>query len=100
VDSFAGGNVGHARFRPRRAARFVVVALRIVDRVVEPERDFDLGGMLREIADLVEAGKALFEVLERVIAPMRLAIAADQLFIQPEIGKLPALGEVQPYFTL
>jgi hypothetical protein len=67
---------------------------------VEPQRDLDLGRMLREIADLVESGEAFFEVAQRVVAPMRLAIAGDQPFIQPEIGKLPAFREEQPYFTL
>jgi hypothetical protein len=54
----------------------------------------------RKIANLVEPGKAFFEVLQRVVAPMRLAIAGDQLFVQRAIGQRPAVGEAQPYFTL
>jgi hypothetical protein len=42
--------------------------------------------VLREITNLVEPGKALFEMLQGVIAAVRLAIAGDQLFVQRAIG--------------
>lgn len=57
------------RASPRRAARLVVGAARVVDRVVEPDRELDIARMLGEGTQLVETREALLEVLERVIAP-------------------------------
>jgi hypothetical protein len=91
--------VSRAGKRPVRAAPLVVASARVVDRVVKPERELDVRGMLRQVGDLVEPGEALLEVLQRVIAAVRLAVARDQLRVQGNIRMLPARGEVQPYFT-
>jgi hypothetical protein len=56
--------------------------MRVVDRVVKPQRELDLVRVARQVAQLVEPGKAFLEMLQGVVAAMRLAITRDQLFMQ------------------
>jgi hypothetical protein len=46
--------------------------------------------MLAEVDDLVERGEAFFEVLQRVVAPVRLAVACDEGLVQRAIREFPA----------
>jgi hypothetical protein len=48
--------------------------LHVVDGVVEPEADLDLGGVRRQRADALEQVDALAQVLERVVATLRLPV--------------------------
>jgi len=60
--------------QPLGAARLVVRALHVVDGVVEPEADLDLGGVRRQRADALEQVDALAQVLDRVVATLRLPV--------------------------
>ena len=62
--------------RPLRAARFVVVTVNVVDRVMEPERKLDFGSLRSERARLVKLLETIFQMPQRVVAAMRLAIGA------------------------
>jgi len=65
----------------------------VVDRVVEPQCDLDLGRPLRQRAELVEQGQAFRQMLLRVIRPVRLGITGQQLGVQRIVrggtGRLP-----------
>ena len=83
----------HAVARPLRAALLVVVALRIVEGIVEPQREFDLPRPLRGGANLLEQVEALVEVLQRVVVPVLLAPAVDETAEQGFVGgRLPELA--------
>jgi hypothetical protein len=73
--------------------------VRIVDRVVEPDGELDVGRMLRELGDLVEPREAFLEVLQGVVAPMLLAVRRNQLLVERTLS-LPTSGKIQLYFTL
>jgi hypothetical protein len=76
----------HAVARPLRAALLVVAAARVVDGVVEPQRQFHFGRPPREHRRRVEVGQALAQVLQRVVAAMRLAVGGQQLVEQAAVG--------------
>ena len=67
---------------------------------MEPERELDVRRMLGEVGDLVERGEALREVLQRVVAAVRLAVARDERVVPLAVRELPARGEQRRYFTL
>lgn len=77
------GNAGRnrARARPVGAALFVVLPPRLVDRVVEPEREGDLGRISGEMPDLVEMREAIVQMPRGVVMPVRLAIARDDVVV-------------------
>jgi hypothetical protein len=60
--------------RPLRASLFVVVALSIVNRIVEPEANVYLGGMLGQMDDVENLLEALGQVLRRVVVAMWLGV--------------------------
>src|SRR5687767_10137218 len=84
---------------PRGAPLLGVARARLVDRVVEPERELDLEGPLGELARAVVPVEALREVLERVVRAVRLAVASAQRVVdaggrrdaEPAPGRVPAL---------
>ena len=67
---------------PGGAPRLVVVAAHVVDGIVEPERELDLAGRLGEVAHRLEMGEAFGEMLQRVIAPLRLAVGVGEALTQ------------------
>src|SRR5262249_5436530 len=69
--------------RPVRAPLLVVLALRVVDRIVEPEADLDLGPVLRQRDDVSNLVEALGEMLLRVVVPMRLGVATEHVGLKP-----------------
>ena len=76
VGGDAGG--GERGTRLLGAAALVVVAVHVVDRVVEPERDLDFGRPLGKVAARREALDALAQVLERVVVAVGLAVRGEQ----------------------
>jgi hypothetical protein len=73
--------------------------VRIVDRIVEPDGELDVGRMLRELGDLVEAREAFLQVLQGVVAPMLLAVRRNQPLVERTLSS-PTSGKIQLYFTL
>lgn len=63
-----------------RAPALVVTPARIVDGVVEPQGEFDLGRALGAAVEPIEPGQAEVDVRQRVVAPTGLAVSSDQLF--------------------
>ena len=74
----SAGGASERGARPVGAATLVVVAADVVDGVVEPERDLDLGRPRCEVATRAEALDALAQVLQRVVAALRLAVRGEQ----------------------
>lgn len=68
--------------RPVRRACFVIVALHVVDGVVEPQGQLDIGRLLGMRAQRVEQRQALGEVLQRVVMALGLVPRAQQLLAQ------------------
>jgi hypothetical protein len=62
--------------RPLRAARFVVVTVNVVDRVMEPERKVNFGRVCGKRARFVKLLETFFQMPQCVVAAMRLAIGA------------------------
>jgi hypothetical protein len=56
----------------------VVVAPDVVDRIVKPQRDFDLRGMGRQADHGLEGAEALREVLSSVVPAVGLVIPVEQ----------------------
>src|SRR5690606_27113661 len=86
---------GRSRREPRasevcagegRAPRFVVAGAELVNRVVEPEREGDLGGAQREPRAPVEPREAGVDVLEGVVVPMGRPVTLDELF-EEQVGR-------------
>src|SRR6185436_14995632 len=68
--------------RQGRAQRLVIRAVRVVDGVVEPQRELNLRRASRVRPDLGPARKALIEMLHRMVVTLRLAIAVEQARVQ------------------
>jgi hypothetical protein len=62
----------------RRTPRFVVLAPRVVDGVVEPQGELDFLRVLDGDLRFVEPREAFIEMLDGVVAAMRLLVARDQ----------------------
>ena len=67
---------------PVRRACFVIVALHVVDSVVEPQGQLDLGRLLGMRAQRVEQRQAFVEVLQRVVMALGFVPRAQQLLAQ------------------
>ena len=67
---------------PGGASGLVVVATDVVDGIVEPERQLDLAGRLRQVANRLEMSEAFSEMLQRVIAALRLAVGFQEALQQ------------------
>jgi hypothetical protein len=63
---------------PSGALFLIVLLLRIVDGVVEPQCELDFARMFGEVPRHVELREAFFQVPDSVVAPMRLAVACDE----------------------
>ena len=78
------GDAGHVGLGPRQRAqldarefgrtRFVVVAVRVVDRVVEPDRGLDQARRARERVPVCKPTPQRLDVCERVVMTLRLGI--------------------------
>ncbi|MCY1243049.1 hypothetical protein D9M72_560520 [compost metagenome] len=73
--------------RPVGAARFVVMRMHVVDRIVEPQRQRDFAGAFGERLFPVEPREAFAQVLHRVVVALRLAVAALQFEPQCVVGR-------------
>src|SRR5262249_28078165 len=72
----------------------VVVALHVVDRIVEPPGQLDLGRNIERRAHGLQLPEALVEMLQRMIASMRLVVARDEIAV--ERGIEPRRAEPVP----
>lgn len=81
--------IAQCLLRPVGAAFLVVVAVHVVDGVVEPERQRDLGRALCMAALAREAFEAFVQVLQRVVGAMRLAVMCEER-IEERVGRIHA----------
>jgi len=63
-----------SRACPIRAPLLIIVALSVVDHIVEPEAKVYLGWMLRQRDDVLDLLEALSKVLIRVVVAMWLGV--------------------------
>jgi hypothetical protein len=72
---------------PIRAPLLIVVALSVVDHIVEPEADKYLGWMFRQRDDVLDLLEALGKVLIRVVVAMWLGIPTQNVAVEAtELG--------------
>ena len=67
-----------AGFGPSGASGLVIRAARIVDRIVEPESNFDFSGMVSQTPRSIELCQAFIQMGQVVIGSMALAVTLDQ----------------------
>lgn len=60
------------------ATSLVVLGVKVVDRVMEPDGHLDLSRAAGKRTDRIEEGDAFKQVLDSVIAPVALAIAEEE----------------------
>ena len=70
------------------------MGLHVVHRVVEPQREFDLAGMVGEVAGAIEQVQAFAQVLQRVVVALGLAPGRDQPV--EEAGVAPSQAQRPP----
>jgi hypothetical protein len=64
---------------PNRALLFIVIAMRVVDRVVKPECDLDSMSMYCEVVVIRESAKARLDVTRVVLVPRGIGVRRNQL---------------------
>src|SRR5687767_8274111 len=78
---FAG--ISHHFGREISTLRLILVGA-FVDGVVKPESDFHFRRTLGYRPNLVELGKAIAQVANRVVLPMGLGVSSDQILVGAE----------------
>ena len=85
----SGAKLSRRGTRPLSASLFVIVALSIVNRIVEPEANAYLGGMFRQRDDVLDLLEALGQVLIRVVVAMWLGVPTSNIAMEtPELRRV------------
>ena len=81
------GSAGEKLTRGQSSAlRLVVMSLRVVDGIVEPDRKLDLRRPFRLVRDRLERGETLLDVAHGVVGAIGLRVARDQ-FIEKTLAR-------------
>ena len=79
--------------RPARALILVVLALGVVDGVVKPQGDLHRAPLRDVRAEFIEAFETIFDVMQRVVAPVRRRVGTTQLIKE---GRVRGRTQLRP----